>query len=371
MALRDTFAREVAARAYRVDAAQQRAIERLDALRERLLADPSPASLRHRLRSLWRPRGRLTAEAGVATGGLYLWGAVGRGKTWLMDLFYESLPQLPRQRAHFHHFMRDVHAGLRRWHSRPDPLQFVARELAGRARLICLDELFVSDIADAMILGGLFEALLASGSTLVITSNAAPEDLYRDGLQRARFLPAIALLQRRLEVLNLDGGVDYRLRQLQRRPIYLPSADAHTPARLQELFEQLAGEHGESDTLLHLQGRRVRAHRRRGAVVWFEFPALCEGARSQNDYLQLAEEFHTVLLAHVPVFSQPSQDNAARRFISLIDEFYDQGVKLVISAAAPPPELYRGERLRREFERTASRLMEMQSEAYLSRAHRR
>jgi cell division protein ZapE len=287
-----------------------------------------------------------------------------------MDLFCESLPGHAR-RLHFHHFMRDVHAALRRTRGRTDPLPRVAQQLAADTQVLCLDELYVSDIADAMILGGLFEALLANGVALVITSNVPPHLLYRDGLQRARFLPAIALLERRLSVLCVDGGTDYRLQQLQRRPIYLCSGTPDTPAQMHVLFEQLAGAHGESDTELQVQGRRLRAVQRRGAVVWFGFAALCEGPRSQNDYLELAQEFHTVLLSDVPVFSQPPQDNAARRFIALVDEFYDQGVKLVLSAAAAPGQLYRGERLLAEFQRTASRLVEMQGEAYLARAHGR
>jgi cell division protein ZapE len=266
--------------------------------------------------------------------------------------------------------MREVHQSLRALHARRDPLAIVARQLAAQRRLLCLDELFVSDIADAMLLGGLFQGLLSHGTTLVMTSNLPPAQLYQDGLQRARFLPTIALLEQQLEVLHLDGGLDYRLRQLQRRSIYLNSQDPQTPAQLQRLFEQLAGAHGDSRTELSIQGRPLHALQRRGQVVCFNFAELCEGARSQNDYLELAQEFHTLFLADVPVFSDPQQDNAARRFIALIDELYDQSVKLVLSAAAPPAELYRGERLRPEFHRTASRLVEMQSEAYLARAHR-
>jgi cell division protein ZapE len=242
--------------------------------------------------------------------------------------------------------------------------------MAARASVLCLDELYVSDIADAMILGALFEALLDLGTTLVITSNVPPADLYRDGLQRSRFLPAIALLERELEVFCLDGRVDYRLRHLQRRPIYLDSSQPDTPAQLRRLFDEIAGEHGDANLQLQLQGRKLRTVQRRGPVVWFAFAVLCEGPRSQNDYVELAQEFHTVLLSDVPVFRQPQQDDAARRLIALIDELYDQGVKLIISAAAPPDQLYRGERLQLEFRRTASRLVEMQSEAYLARAHR-
>jgi cell division protein ZapE len=364
--LRDSYTRELRAHGYQDDGAQAAAIERLDALRERLLRQP-PAGTLGRWLQRWRPRLPPTPQPH----GLYLWGAVGRGKTWLMDLFYDSVAGRPRMRSHFHHFMRDVHAALRQQHSRRAPLELVARALAARAQVLCLDELFVSDIADAMILGTLFEALLSLGTTLVITSNVPPGELYRDGLQRSRFLPAIALLEHELEVVCVDGGIDYRLRHLQRRPIYLDSRLPDTPAQLRRLFDQIAGAHGDNGAELQVQGRRLRALQRRGPVVWFSFAALCEGPRSTNDYVDLAQEFHTVLVSDVPVLSLPQQDNAARRFIALIDELYDQGVKLIVSAAAPPEQLYRGERLQLEFRRTASRLVEMQSEAYLARAHRR
>jgi cell division protein ZapE len=363
--LMQRYARELAAKGYEGDVAQRRAVERLDVLRTRVLAEARLASWR-RLAARWRRGVRL----GDDPRGAYLWGAVGRGKTWLMDLFYDSLGSLPRRRVHFHRFMRDVHALLRELPSQRSPLEAVARRLASQARLLCLDELHVADIADAMILGGLFESLLREGMWLVTTSNLPPHELYRDGLQRSRFLPAIELLERRLEVIAVDGGIDYRLRTLQRQPIYLDSAAPDTPARLQSLFEQLSGEHADSDAELHLQGRRLRARRRRGDVVWFTFATLCEGPRSQLDYAELAQQFHTVVLSEVPRFTRAQQDNAARRFIALIDVLYDQAVKLIVSAAAPPQQLYQGERLAFDFRRTASRLVEMQSEAYLARPHR-
>jgi cell division protein ZapE len=308
--------------------------------------------------------------AGDDKRGVYLWGGVGRGKTWLMDLFYDSLPLRARRRSHFHHFMRDIHEQLRQIGARRDPLDLVARRIARQARILCLDELYVDDIVDAMLLGGLFEALLRYDVLLVITSNLPPRELYRDGLQRSRFLPAIALLERALDVLAVDGGVDYRLRQLQRRPIYLVSHAADSTAQLQSLFDELAGEHGARETELRVSGRRLRALRRRGDVVWFSFAALCEAPFGANDYADIAHVFSTVLLSDVPAFTTPEQDNAARRFIALIDEFYDQGVKLVLSAAAPPAELYRGELLQLGFRRTASRLVEMQTESYLARPRR-
>jgi cell division protein ZapE len=359
--LKTLYKQALAAHQFHADKAQQQALAQLEELRVRLLTDSAAGlNLLRRLRA--RP---------APGGGLYLWGEVGRGKTWLMDLFYGSLADVPRARLHFHHFMRDVHGELGRLKKQREPLRLVARQLAARARVLCLDELFVSDIADAMILGRLFDGLLREGVSLVITSNIAPGDLYRDGLQRARFLPTIELLQQHLTVHELSSPHDYRLRQLQRAPIYLQAASAtEARAQMSRLYERLAGEHGEQHAELRVAGRRIAAWRRSSGMVWFAFDAICEGARSQNDYLEIAAEFHTVFLSDVPQFDELSED-AARRFIALVDEFYDQGVKLVIAAAAAPTELYRGQRLAAAFQRTASRLVEMQSESYLARPHRR
>jgi cell division protein ZapE len=263
-----------------------------------------------------------------------------------------------------------VHAALTALRGATDPLDALARRLGGEIRVLGLDELNVTDIADAMILGALFKALRAHGVTLVITANRPPSELYPGGLQRQRFLPAIALLERHLEVLALDGPVDYRLRALTRAPIYLA-----TPGRLAALFETLGGATalGESpaapEDALEVGGRRIAVVGKRARVVWFEFAALCEGARSQEDYLELARRFRAVILSGVPVFDAAS-DDAARRFIALVDEFYDRGIQLIVSAAAAPETLYRGERLAFDFRRTASRLIEMQAEAYLTRTHR-
>jgi cell division protein ZapE len=346
------------------DAAQRAALGRLEALRTQRIERG-----RGRFWQRWT-RPFSTRPAASGSRGLYLYGPVGRGKTMLMDLFYDSLRFPQRRRSHFHHFMRDVHERLSRISGRRAPLERVGRELASKYRVLCLDELFVSDIADAMILGALFEALLRHGVVLVITSNVAPAGLYPDGLQRSRFLPTIALLERELELCRLDGGTDYRLQQLKRAPIYLDSHAADTAACMQRLFNELAGDHGEWRTGLVVLGRTVAVIATRADVVWFEFAAICASSRSQNDYVELAQEFRTVMISHVPVFEAPEQDDAARRFIALVDEFYDQGTKLVVSAAAAPLELYRRGRLRAEFDRTASRLVEMQSLGYLARARR-
>jgi cell division protein ZapE len=353
----------LAAHGYQADAAQSAAIERLDALRARLLGERAGVWSRLRLHLS-------SGDSASSSRGLYLWGGVGRGKTWLMDLFYESLPTQQRRRSHFHHFMSDVQRQLRLIGAQREPLQLLARRMARQARVLCLDELQVNDIVDAMLLGALFEALLRHGVLLVITSNLPPRELYRNGLQRERFLPAISLLERALEVLAVDAGIDYRLRRLQRSAIYLDSAATDSNTLLQRLFDDLAGDHGERSTELRIAGRQLRALRRAGNVVWFGFAALCEGPRSADDYAQIARDFHTVLLSDVPAFTTPQQDNEARRFVALIDEFYDQGVKLVMSAAAAPAQLYRGELLQLEFRRTASRLAEMQTEYYLARPRR-
>jgi cell division protein ZapE len=301
--------------------------------------------------------------------GLYLWGGVGRGKTMLMDWFYGSLQGSGRERVHFYRFMRRVHAELRAAPQRTQPLERVAERLARAARVICLDEFFVADIADAMILAALFEGLFRRGVTLVATSNTAPQDLYKDGLQRERFLPAIDLLRKHMDVLHLDGGVDYRLRQLEQAPTYLDSTLPGTALQLQQRFAALAGDSATGPQTLSIEERGIAALATGAGMAWFEFRELCDGPRSQNDYIELAHSYHTIFIANIPEFTWANED-AARRFISAIDEFYDRGVKIVVSAAAPPAARYRGERLQLEFQRAASRLIEMQSQQYLAREHR-
>jgi cell division protein ZapE len=286
-----------------------------------------------------------------------------------MDLFFQSLPFPEKRRTHFHRFMHDVHAQLATLRQTQSPLEEVALRIAAGTRVICFDELFVSDIGDAMILAGLFRALIARGVTLVVTSNVPPHGLYKDGLQRQKFLPAIELLERHTEVIAVDGSVDYRLRQLTQAPIWLASSETTTPARLAKLFDALADGGQVGTAPLEISGRRIPIVRESGAVVWFEFAAICEGPRSQEDYIELARDYQSVIVSGVPVLDETSE-NAARRFVALVDEFYDHGVNLIASAAAAPNKLYRGERLKFEFQRTASRLIEMQSEDYLGREHR-
>ncbi len=353
---------DVAAHRLQFDGAQREAAQRLDALNAVLRARASSGTLQ-RLQSLlpWR------VHAAAQPRGLYLWGGVGRGKTLLMDLFFATIQG--GERSHFYHFMRNVHAELATIKQHAQPLDIVAQRLADRARVICLDEFFVSDIGDAMILAGLFEGLFRRGVTLVATSNLPPQDLYKDGLQRQRFLPAIDLIQAHVEVLQLDGGVDYRLRQLEMAPTYLDSTLAGTPAALRERFRALTGGGATGPATLTIEGRPIRALNVGAGTVWFEFAELCLGPRSQNDYIELARLYHTIFIANIPLFDG-TNENAARRFIMMIDEFYDRGVKIVVSAAAPPPALYRGERVRFEFERAASRLIEMQTQDYLAGQHR-
>jgi len=360
--LRRAYQESLRRHGYRPDAAQEHAIARLDELRLRLARAAAPRRL------AWLERLRPARGAEAATRGLYLWGGVGRGKTFLLDLFHAHVG-VPARRDHFHRFMQEVHARLRQLHRVEDPLASVAAEVARDARVVCLDELFVSDIADAMLLSGLFSGLVGHGVALVFTSNTPPSDLYRDGLQRARFLPAIALLERHCEVLNVDAGADYRLRQLEKAPLYLASADPETEAAMLARFEEIAGDPGSAAGVLEVEGRPIAMRRRSVDVAWFDFTDLCEGPRGTADYVEIARGFHTVFVSGVPVFDA-TRDDAARRFIALVDEFYDRGVKLVLSAAAPPGSLYRGERLAFEFERARSRIIEMQTHEYLAREHR-
>jgi cell division protein ZapE len=362
-ALLREYAHQVSERKLSADPAQQAVIEKLAALGVCLETVARPGYLRRWLAARRPDRFPIQSCRGV-----YLWGGVGRGKTWMMDLFHAQLPARSSKRVHFQHFMQSVHAKLSRRDHRQRPLELVAAQLARESRVICLDEFFVLDIADAMILCGLIEALLRRGVVLVITSNTAPDKLYEGGLQRERFLPAIAQLKTHLEVVEIAAGTDYRLRYLEAASTYLDSGDMHSETQLDELFTRLAGTSDQGKQTLKIEGRRIAARRRANGMAWFDFSVLCEGPRGTNDYIALAQEMHTVFLSAVPAFTE-QQDDAARRFIALVDEFHDRGVKLIVSAAAPPQSLYQGTRLRAAFERTASRLIEMRSRDYLSRAH--
>lgn len=356
--VRELYVRRVAERGYDADAAQLAAATRLDDLRERLIARSEPITPRwlHRRRQRRPQRG------------VYLWGDVGRGKTWLMDLFVESLPGASLHRRHFHRFMQDAHRALKSFRDRAEPLDLAAQHLSRRIRVLCFDELVVTDIADAMILGGLLKGLFRRGVSLVATSNLNPHDLYRGGLQRERFLPAIELIERHADAFEVAGPTDYRLRRLRSAGVYLPADAPETLERLRTLFDSLDGQ-GAAKSVLEVEGRPIAVIRCGPAAVWFDFAALCATPRSAADYIEIAKEFATVIVSDVPVLD-PFKDAEARRFIALVDELYDHNVNLIVSAAAAPGALYRGERLAAEFRRTASRLVEMQSEPYLAREHR-
>jgi cell division protein ZapE len=300
--------------------------------------------------------------------GLYMWGGVGRGKTYLMDAFYDALPFSRKRRTHFHRFMLDVHERRNRYPDEQDPLQRVAEEIGEATRVLCFDEFYVSDIADAMILGRLFEFLFKRGITLVATSNVAPDLLYKDGLQRQNFLPAIERLKANCAILNVDGGTDYRLRALHGVELYLHPCDGRAMAALAERFQAIAP-HGVCEKVeLKLNDRPVEARCVGEGAAWFDFHELCDGPRGAADYIELARAYHTILLSYVPLLTS-DDDNATRRFINLVDEFYDRGVKLLIAAEAPMEGLYLGTKLKFEFERTMSRLIEMQSQEYLAKPH--
>jgi len=467
MDLRALYAQQLTERGFRADPVQAAVVDRLNDLRQRLIvAREADASI---MRRWFSALGSKSASEPVR--GIYLWGGVGRGKTWMMDLFYQSLPFPERRRRHFHRFMHDVHAELKSLQQREAPLEAVADRIAQDTRVLCFDEFFVSDIADAMILGGLFAALFKRGVTLVATSNVEPRNLYKGGLQRQRFLPTIDLLEQHVDVVAVGGATDYRLRRLTQAGTYLPSDAPDTGKRLRELFDELADHDGDdspprgsladgdggnsplpvgtadrsggsghprgnapphadtdgrpadSDPTLgaagktaaltrtdvaatspiapskppvgsatrrninqsgrpwpsqvpvdpydsiEIEGRRIPVIRERGGVVWFDFMALCSGPRSQEDYIEISRNYQSVIVSDIPVFDSLHEDEA-RRFIALVDELYDRNVNLIVSAAAPPMDLYRGDRVAFQFERTASRLIEMQSEEYLAREHR-
>lgn len=303
--------------------------------------------------------------------GIYLHGQVGRGKTMIMDLFADSLNSagVAVERLHFHRFMDRTHQQLKALQGRRDPLQQIAADMAGRHRVLCFDEFHVTDIGDAMILGELLKALIARGLTLVATSNTAPDGLYADGLQRARFVPAIEAIKQHCQVINLDSAEDYRLRELIRHPTWLCPQTAASLAELDEEFRALAAGESISEAPLIVRGRQLQPRRRAGSVAWFDFDTLCRGPRSSADYIELSRRFSTLIIQDVPALSD-DDGNAVRRFIHLVDECYDRAVKLIIAAALPIVGVYQGERLAQPFERTVSRLIEMQSHDYLALPHR-
>ncbi|MEE8042597.1 MAG: cell division protein ZapE [Pseudomonadales bacterium] len=361
MTPREEYQKDLTKPGFVHDPAQAQVVELLDVLHHRLISS-NPSRWTRWLKGI-------TPAARSPVRGIYLWGGVGRGKTYLMDMFFECLPIEAKLRIHFHRFMQRVHRDLTRLAGEANPLKQVAAGLAQEGRVLCFDEFFVSDIADAMILAELLEELFRRGVTLVATSNVQPGELYENGLQRGRFLPAIGLLEEHTDVVHLAAETDYRLRALERAEIYHWPLDREADLSLRNSFEHLMPERPIEGEVLQIEGRPIQTRFTADDVVWFDFPDICDGPRSQNDYIELARCYHAVLISNVPRFT-PRREEQARRFISLVDEFYDRNVKLILSAEVQAEALYAGERLASEFERTRSRLIEMQSHEYLGRAHR-
>ena len=354
MSVLAAYEAELAARGYKSDPAQLRAVVAL----ERCALEWSEYKQK-RSNAIKKLLSRPPIPRGV-----YLYGGVGRGKSFLMDCFYNAVPLKRKTRLHFHEFMREVHRELRDLQGIVNPLDALAKRMAKRFRLICFDEFHVSEITDALILHRLLAALFEQGVGLVTTSNFKPDDLYPGGMHRDRVLPAIALLNANLEIVNVDNGTDYRSRTLEQIKMYHQPWGEAADAEMADAFAKLA-ESVDEDPILHIEAREIFAKRKAGGVVWFDFKTLCGGPRSQNDYLEIATQFHTVFLSNVPAMP-PRLSSEARRFTWLIDVLYDRRVKLIMSAEVTPDALYTEGPLAHEFPRTVSRINEMQSVEYLN-----
>ena len=349
----ECYQQALSQRGFQADDAQQLAVERLQQFYEAWVAFKAQRSNSFK-RLINRPE---------VPRGVYMWGGVGRGKSFLMDSFYSVVPLVRKTRLHFHEFMRAVHQQLDEMKGVADPLDEVAKRIAKKYRLICFDEFHVSDIADAMILYNLLKALFDHGVSFVMTSNYEPNTLYPDGLHRDRMLPTIALLQKNLDVMNIDAGIDYRKRVLAQVQVYHMPLNADSDRALRHAFTDVA-ESADEDPRINIEARQIKALRRAGGVIWFDFSTLCGGPRSQNDYLEIASRFHTVILSSIPQMSV-GMSSEARRFTWLIDVFYDHKIKLIMSAAVAAQELYTQGTLANEFHRTVSRIIEMQSREYM------
>ncbi|MBB66435.1 MAG: cell division protein ZapE [Rickettsiales bacterium] len=348
---------------FQYDAAQENAVKELQRLFDELTQPEKKHTWRVKLKSAF---GKGQKNAGIQ--GIYFYGGVGRGKTYLVDTFFDCLPFENKMRVHFHRFMHRIHDELKQLTNAQDPLKNIAAKLAKETKVICFDEFFVSDITDAMILGTLMEELFGYGIVLVATSNIVPDDLYKNGLQRARFLPAIELINQNTRVINVDSGVDYRLRTLEQAEIYHYPLDGEAIKNLHGYFAQLAPEAGSENETIEVNNRQIDTLRDADGVLMIEFNALCGGPRSQSDYIELSRCYHSVLLANVKVMGQHN-DDVARRFIAMVDEFYERHVKLIISAEVAMENLYGEGLLNFEFRRCLSRLSEMQSHEYLATEH--
>ena len=358
MNVQEFYQHALSQRGFSADDAQRRAVDRLQRAYEEWVAFKAQRSNGFK---------RLINRPDVPRG-VYLWGGVGRGKSFLMDAFYSVVPVVRKTRVHFHEFMREVHRQLDELKGMADPLDEVARRVARKYRLICFDEFHVSDIADAMILYNLLSALFDNGVSFIMTSNYDPDLLYPEALQRERMLPTIALLKDKLDVLNVDAGIDYRKRAVEQVESYYTPLGAAADQALRTAYARIA-ETADEDPRVHIEQREIRALRRAGGIIWFDFATLCGGPRSQNDYLELASRFHTVILSGIPAMAV-SQSSEARRFTWLIDVFYDHKVKLLMSAEVEPEELYTEGMLANEFHRTVSRIIEMQSREYMESERR-
>ena len=354
----DAYKNLLDARGYMADAAQMTAASALQTLYTNLLYfKVDRSSTFKRLLSPPKP-----------PKGVYFWGGVGRGKSFLMDCFYDSVPYRRKKRLHFHSFMQQIHRDLEKYKGETDPMLKMAAAIAKDVRLLCFDEFHVSDIADAMILGRLLEGLFSQGVIIVMTSNYPPDRLYPNGLHRESFLPAIALLNKHLDVFEVDAGVDYRLRALEQVEIYHHPSDDAAERKMLDYFRMVAGEEGKEGGQISVLDRDIATLRRGHGVIWFDFKTLCGGPRSQNDYLEISRSYHTVLLSHIPRMTQ-HQSSEARRFTWLVDVFYDNKVKLIATADCPADELYVEGTQASEFKRTVSRLTEMNSREYLAQPH--
>ncbi len=358
LSVRQAYESELAARGYTSDPAQLRAVQALErcATEWAQYKDKRSNAFKKLINHPAIPRG------------VYMYGGVGRGKSFLMDCFFNAVPLRRKTRLHFHEFMREVHRELAQLQGTVNPLDVLGAQIAQRYKLICFDEFHVADITDAMILHRLLQSMFDHGVGFVTTSNFKPDDLYPDGLHRDRILPAIDLLNAKLEVINVDNGTDYRRRTLERVKLYHTPLGPQADAQMDAAFSALA-ECQDEAPVLNIEHREIRARRKAGGVVWFDFRALCGGPRSQNDYLELASQFHTVLLSDVPQMSV-NMASEARRFTWLVDVLYDRRVKMILSAAVVPEALYTEGALSHEFPRTVSRLNEMQSAEFMAQERR-
>ncbi len=360
MRVTDLYHQALQKKGYSSDAAQEAAIARLQAAQDEWESyHPKSTGIFAKLRS----------QTNTPPKGVYFWGGVGRGKSFIMDSFYEAIQIKKKTRLHFHEFMREVHRELQDLRGHADPLEILGKKIGQKYQLICFDEFHVSDIADAMILYRLLDALFKNNVQFIMTSNYRPDKLYPDGLHRDRIFPAIRLLEEKLDIINVDAGVDYRKVLMDQVQVYLYPLSPEVDRQLVNTFESLAGAHTDEEKELRIENRTIPCKRRAGGIAWFDFQTLCGGPRSQNDYLEIAEMFHSVILSDIPVMT-PRMSSEARRFTWVIDVFYDHKIKLIMSAEVEAHALYVEGQMANEFHRTVSRIIEMQSKEYLAAPRR-